>query len=260
MLPKSKNALNPSKFYNYHNPHNPKDSPSPNINNSKSTVSRETLPKSLLKTYSLPSLSPLSSPELFPIATLAEKEAISKPVPTDSTPKRSRQQAKAANKDLIDEQCRKAVALCTVGLESVTYYQLRKTLKPLLDCEKIDGKRVCNPTNFRSAAMVTTFLQSAGDRTRGVWKFLNTVCQTDLGIKLAELEHSSLKKCLLFCSGRVLILVHPSFYRSLKIRFPLDVGGITRDNRVTTELSTGFLRQAVGILTPKDFRPIVDSE
>ena len=98
--------------------------------------------------------------------------------------------------------------------------------------------------------MVTTFVRSAGDHTRGVWKFLNTVCQTDLGIKLAELEHSSLK-CLPFCSGRVPILVHPSFYRSPKMRFPLDVGGITRDDRVTTEL---------GILTPKDFRPIVDSE
>ena len=89
--------------------------------------------------------------------------------------------------------------------------------------------------------MVTTFVRSAGDRTRGTWKFLNTVCQTDLGIKLVELEHSSLKKCLPFCSGRVPILVHPSFYRSLKMRFPLDVGGITRDDRVTTELGTGSL-------------------
>ena len=41
------------------------------------------------------------------------------------------------------------------------------------------------------------------------------------------------------------------------MRFPLDVGGITRDDRVTTELGTGSLRQAVGILTLKDFRPIV---
>ena len=96
--------------------------------------------------------------------------------------------------------------------------------------------------------------------TKGVWKFLSTVCQTDTGIKLAELEHSSLKKCIPFCSGRVPILVHPSLYRSLKLRFPIDVGGITRDNRVTTELGTGSLRQAVGILTPKDFRPVVDTD
>ena len=108
--------------------------------------------------------------------------------------------------------------------------------------------------------MVTTFVRSAGDRTRGVWKFLSTVCQTDTGMQLAELEHSSVKKCIPYCSGRVPILVHPSLYRSLKLRFPIGVGGITRDNRVTTELSTGSLRQAVGILTPKDFRPIVASE
>ena len=34
----------------------------------------------------------------------------------------------------------------------------------------------------------------------------------------------------------------------------MDVGGIS------TELGTGSLRQAVGILTPEDFRPLVDTE
>ena len=108
--------------------------------------------------------------------------------------------------------------------------------------------------------MVTTFVRSDGDRTRDVRKFLSMVCQTDTGMKLARLEHSSLKKCVPFCSGRIPILVHPSLYRSLKLRFSIDVGGITRDNRVTTELGTGSMRQAVGILTPKDFRPVVDTE
>ena len=46
--------------------------------------------------------------------------------------------------------------------------------------------------------MVTTFVRSAGNHTRGMWKFLSTVCQTDRGMKLAELEHSSLKKMYSF--------------------------------------------------------------
>ena len=100
----------------------------------------------------------------------------------------------------------------------------------------------------------------ASDRTRSVWKFLSTVCQTDTGMKLAELEHSSLKKCIPFCSGRVPILVHLSLYRSLKLRYPFDVGGISRSGWVTSELCTGSLHQAVGILTPKDFRPVVANE
>ena len=154
----------------------------------------------------------------------------------------------------------RAAALCSVELEAVGDFQLRKALKPLLNLEKINNKNIANPSNFRSAAMVTTFVRSAGDRTKDVWKFLSTVCQTDTGMKLAELEHSSLKKCITFCAGRVPILVHPSLYRSLKLRFPVDVGGITRDNRVTTELGTGSLHQAVGILSPKDFRPVVDTE
>ena len=48
-------------------------------------------------------------------------------------------------------------------------------LKPLLQLEKIDKKKVNNPLNFKSAAMVTTFIRSAGDRTKGVWKFLDTL-------------------------------------------------------------------------------------
>ena len=108
--------------------------------------------------------------------------------------------------------------------------------------------------------MVTTFVRSAGDRSKGMWKFLDTVCQTDTGVELVELEHSSLRRCLPFCSGRVPILVQPAFYWSLKVQFPLDVGGVSRDGRLNTELGTGSLRQAVGILTSEDFRPIVNTE
>ena len=137
---------------------------------------------------------------------------------------------------------------------------IKKDAKAVTATGKSWKKKVNNPLNFKSAAMVTTFIRSAGDRTKGVWKFLDKVRQTDTGVKLAELEHSSLKRCLLFCSGRVPILVHPSFYRALKVRFPPDVGGVSRDGRVNTELGTGSLRQAVGILTSGDFRPIVDTE
>ena len=206
-------------------------------------------PLNLTRTPSLPSLSPsaISTQELFPAKQRHDPPA---------SKKTNRQEGK----ELSIQQIQQAAALCSVELEAVSDFQLRKALKPLLSLEKIQNLNISNPANFRSAAMVTTFVRSAGDRTKGVWKFLSTVCQTDMGIKLAELEHSSLKKCIPFCSGRVPILVHASLYRSLKLRFPIDVGGITRDNQVTTELGTGSLRQAVGILTPKDFRPVVDTE
>ena len=40
----------------------------------------------------------------------------------------------------------------------------------------------------------------------------------------------------------------------------MDVGEFSRDGRVTTELRTGSLRQAISILTPEDFRTLVDTE
>ena len=81
-----------------------------------------------------------------------------------------------------------------------------------------------------------------------------------VGRTLAELGHSSHNDTSNKCTGRVPIYVHPCFYRSLKQRFTSDVGGISRESRVITELGTGSLRQTVGILTPQDFWPVVDSE
>ena len=135
---------------------------------------------------------------------------------------------------------------------------LKKTLKPLASLKTIDGKDITNLYLFKNAAMVTTFVCSAGNRTKELWHFLEGASRAD--IMLADLHHQTLKKMLPFCSGRVPILVHASFYRVLKLRYPVDVGGITWDDRVSTELGTGSLRQAVGILTPKDFRPVVDDE
>ena len=42
--------------------------------------------------------------------------------------------------------------------------------------------------------------------------------------------------------------------------FPMDVGGLSRDVWVTTALGTGFLVHVVGILTPEDFKTIIDTK
>ena len=77
---------------------------------------------------------------------------------------------------------------------------------------------------------------------------------------LVELEHPSVKKMFNYYSRQVSVYVYPSFYRALKLKYSIDVGGVSRDSWVTTELGTGSLRQTVSILTPKDFCAVVDSE
>ena len=106
--------------------------------------------------------------------------------------------------------------------------------------------------------MVTTFVSSAGSRMKSVWWLLDKASRED--IILAQLEHPSLKKIKSFCAGRVLVYVLPSFYRDLKRRYPLDVGGVSRDDRVPTEFGTDSLWQAVGILTLEVFPVVVDRE
>ena len=65
---------------------------------------------------------------------------------------------------------------------------------------------------------------------KAVWNFLEKATRAD--IRLAELEHPYLKKILSFCFGRIPIYVHPSFYRSLKLQYPLDVRGVSIVNFV----------------------------
>ena len=89
--------------------------------------------------------------------------------------------------------------------------------------------------------MVTTFVRSAGNRTKELWQFIEEASRADM--RLAEMGHDSLNELSAKCTGRVPIYVHPSFYRSLKLRFPYDVGGISRSSRVTPKLCTGSLRQ-----------------
>ena len=174
--PQQMDSLSPQHelFKKYHRPYK--------IPLPRSQSAERAQPSGLARTPSLPSLSPadLSSQELFPVII---------------SPKRQTDPPKKTNyHELSIGQIQRAAALCSAELEADGDFQLRKALKPLLSFEKIKNLNVSNPANFRSAAMVTTFVRSAGDRTKGVWKFLSTVCQTDTGIKLAELEHSSLKK------------------------------------------------------------------
>ena len=121
-----------------------------------------------LHTPSLPSLnlSSFSSPKLFKGRSQVKSEVR---LPSQSTMHKStRRKAKSSSPDISNEQIKKAAALCSVEPEATGDFQLRKALKPQLDLEKIHKKKTFNLVSFRSASMVTTFVRSAGEHTRGV--------------------------------------------------------------------------------------------
>ena len=76
-------------------------------------------PQSIIRTLSLPSLSPISSPELFPERTLTQ---------TDPQDKSSQQQEKKAPNSAKKEQQQQqnAKKLCTIDSDAVTDHQLKK--------------------------------------------------------------------------------------------------------------------------------------
>ena len=126
--------------------------------------------------------------------------------------------------------------------------------------EEVKGKRIDDPVQFADAPVVTTFVRSAAGRSTPVWDMLEAARKAIPGARLADWEHPSLNELKSKCDGRVPVYTHPSLYRALKLRFPLDVGGFTRTGQFTPELCTGSLGQAVGVLTPEDFRSVVDTD
>ena len=203
-----------------------------------------------------PSLSPITTPKIF---TRSHSVTRLSPDPQTASTSSSGQKPRARSASTEARHAMTAFLFCEDILENPNHDHILKTsLKPLRSFKKINNKDITNPYIFKDAPVLTTFVRSTGNRTKELWNFIDEASRAD--VMLANTKNAMLKKMLPFCSGRVPILVHPSFYRSLKLRYPMDVEGITRDDRVSTELGTGSLRPAVGILTPGDFRPIVDTE
>ena len=194
--------------------------------------------------------SPLSSPKLSSWSLSETKHHRPTEIP------QTQQRAKSVSKE--DRQELNANYFCTDIDQPNIDHQIKKSLMPLRSLKSVNNKMISNPYLFRGAPMVTTFVRLSSNRTKELWQFIAGASRVDM--RLAEMEHYSLKKMLTHCAGRVPIYVCLNFYRSLKLRYPLDVGGISRDGRVTTELGIGSLCQAVGIFTPEDFRTVVNTE
>lgn len=121
----------------------------------------------------------------------------------------------------------------------------------------VAGKSVKGPRNFPNAPCVITCVRDTGCYLK-VWSHIFKAKETFPNIRMSESKNTYLKKLRHFCDGRVPVLLHPSLYRSVKLTYPPDVGGIVLEGRVMSELGIGSLEQSVGILTSRDFRPVCE--
>lgn len=70
---------------------------------------------------------------------------------------------------------------------------------------------------------------------------------------MACFDDDIVKKLQQYCSGSSPVFVHPSLYRALKITFSLDIGGLSPDDTIKSEMGTGSMGEAVGVLNPAMF-------
>lgn len=132
----------------------------------------------------------------------------------------------------------------------------RKALSGLLfQMNEVDGKSTEDPRNFPKAPGVITCVRDTGAYLR-VWSHLFEAKEAFPNIRMFDMEDPSIRRLRQFCAGRVPVLIHPSLYRAIKLIYPMDVGGIALDGRITSELGVGSLGQSVGVLSSSDFRPV----
>lgn len=66
---------------------------------------------------------------------------------------------------------------------------------------------------------------------------------------IAFFDNDNVKKLNQYCSGELLLFVHPSLYRALKLTFSLDIGSLSPDDSIMTEMGTGSMGESVSVLT-----------
>lgn len=144
--------------------------------------------------------------------------------------------------------------VCRVTAESTerakTFGRRIAGLRALLSMKNCGERELEDPTNFPNAKMALTVVR-VGTGSRQAWGRIEEAKRSDTPIITDNEQISQLKQ---FCSGRVPVLVHPSLYRALKLTFPWDVGGISQDGSIKTEMGTGSMGEAVGIPTQTMFQ------
>lgn len=58
---------------------------------------------------------------------------------------------------------------------------------------------------------------------------------------IAIIDNDEIQKLIRFCCGRVTILVHPSLYKVLNLKFNWNIGGLSQDDTIKTGMSVGFM-------------------
>lgn len=140
------------------------------------------------------------------------------------------------------------------GQQKVRYTQLKNFLY-------VSGDNVTDPTKFKDAPLLTTFIRVNKDsRTEALWAWINAAKDAIPGQQLVDTEHPLLNNLVFKYEGRVPVYIHPSFYRALKLIFPLDVGGMAKNGVPSVDLLNGSLGQACHVLATGDFRPVCDTE
>lgn len=125
-------------------------------------------------------------------------------------------------------------------------------LKVLLSMNKCGEKDLEDPTNFPHAKMVLSVVR-IGSGSRQAWGMIE-VKKTFETSPIIITENKELSKLKQFCAGRAPVVVHPSLYRALKLTFSCDVGGISHNGTIKTEMATESMGEAVGIFTQTMFQ------
>lgn len=95
--------------------------------------------------------------------------------------------------------------------------------------------------------LIITLIRNMGGNLK-VKDYLVGAKDVIIDARMVHIESPVLKKMSNLCAGRVLVILHPSLYKALKIMFLTDVGSIVSEWK--------NLGQYFRVFTPIDFYPV----
>ena len=132
----------------------------------------------------------------------------------------------------------------------------RAAVRPLLQARKMYGRPIDNPDNFPEAPLAITMVRKRSTRGHSaqVWDLIEEAISAFPDLKMADCTDISLRELQELCVGRVPVLVHPTLYRAMKLKFPRDVGSLAlRPGEITSGMCSGDLGPAATVLGPEHF-------
>lgn len=111
-----------------------------------------------------------------------------------------------------------------------------KNIKTVVNFRKIKNLDVEDSRNFPKAKSVLTVVRG-DEANQQIWAVFAEANEVfGMFLPMGCFDNKTVNKLQQFCSRRFPLFIHSSLYKALKLTLPLDIGNLSTDDTIKTEM------------------------